>query len=244
MLEGMYAAAAGMEAQQTQLDAVAGDIANADTPGYQSVLVSFHDLLHAASSASGIDTVPTGVGAAAQVDGYSQAQGAIAQTGQPLDVALDGPGYLEVRQPDGTIGLTRNGTLQLDASGRLTTDLGMPLQPPITVPKGTSPADLRIAADGTVRASGRILGKLSLVTVPAAGQLLASGNGVFSVTAASGAVRTATGTTVQQGALEQSNVEMNQAMSTMMVAEQSYNLASKAISYETQMGQIAATLKQ
>lgn len=244
MLEGLYAAAAGMEAQQTQLDAVSNDIANSDTPGYQGTVVGFHDLLYTTGGYSGADTVPVGTGAAASLDGRNEAQGAVEPTGQPLDVALEGEGYIEVRQPNGTIGLTRNGTLQLNASGQLTTDLGMAVQPPITVPPGTDPSLVRIGPDGSVSVSGRKLGTIAVVSVPAPGQLLADGNGVFSATAASGAITPVTGTTLVQGALEQSNVDMDTAMTTMMTAEQSYDLASKAISYETQMGQIAATVKQ
>ena len=223
---------------------VASNIANADTPGYQSTVVGFRDLLHSAGSYSGADTVGTGTGAAASVIGSSQAQGVVAPTGQPLDVAIEGQGYLEVRQADGTIGLTRNGALALNARGQLTTDLGMPLAPPITIPPGTDPAEVKIAADGALSVAGRKLGKISLVTVPAPNQMLAQGGGVFSATAASGAIRPAAGVALQQGALEQSNVDLNAAMTTMVMAEQSYDLASKAISYEQQMGQIASTIKQ
>ncbi len=244
MLEGLYAAAAGMEAQQTQLQAISNDLANADTPGYQSTVVGFRDLLHTAGGYSGADTIPTGTGATASVIGYSQAQGVIDPTGQPLDVAIEGEGYLAVRQANGTIGLTRDGTLQLNARGQLTTDLGMQLQPPITVTPGTDPAKIEIGADGTVSAAGRKLGRIGLVTVPAPNQLLAAGGGVFSATAASGAIKPAAGTSLQQGSLEQSNVDINEAMTAMVTAEQSYDLASKAISYETQMGQIAVTVKQ
>ncbi len=244
MLEGLYAAAAGMEAQQTQLDAISSDIANADTPGYQATRVGFRDLLHATGAYNGTSTVSVGTGAAASIIGYDQTQGAIEQTGQPLDVAIAGPGYLEVRQTDGTIGLTRNGTLQLNGQRQLTTDLGMPIEPPIIVPKGTQPSQVQIASNGAVTVAGRRIGTIKLVTVPAPDQLLAGGNGIFSATAASGAIRAAKGATLQQGALEQSNVDLNTAMTEMMTAEQSYNLAAKAITFETQMGQIAATVKQ
>ncbi len=243
MLQGLYAAAAGMEAQQTQLDAVANDIANSDTPGYQSEEIGFRDLLFN-SSYGGVDTVSTGTGAAAQMVGFNQAPGTIEPTGNPLDVGIGGSGYLQVRQADGTVGLTRNGTLQLNAKGQLTTDLGMPLVPPISVPPGTQPSDITISSDGTVSVGSRNLGKIAIVTVPAPDQLLPSGGGVFSPTAASGAVTAASGITLQQGSLEQSNVDVNTSMTTMMTAEQSYDLASKAIQYESQMGQIASTLKQ
>ena len=243
MLPGLYAAASGMQAQQNQLDAVSNDLANESTPGYQSAIVGFRDLLYASGGAPGGSPVATGTGAAASVIGRSQLQGTIQQTGQPLDVALQGEGYLEVRRPDGTNGLTRNGTLQVNSQGQLTTDLGMPLQPPITLPSGVTPGEVTIAPDGAVTASGRKLGQIAIVTVPAPDGLLADGDSLFSATAASGATRPATGTTLQQGALEASNVDVSQDMIKMIDAEQGYNLASKAISDEQQMGQIANQLR-
>ncbi len=242
MSEGLYAAAAGMAAQQTQLNAISNDVANADTPGYQATEVGFSDLLYASDNDPN-GNAQVGSGASATTIGYSQAAGQVQQTGNPLDVAIVGNAYLEVRQPNGTIGLTRNGTLQLDAKGRLTTDLGMPIQPPITVPAGTDPSKVVIAADGTVSAGQTKLGKIALVTVAAPDQLLESGDSVFSATAASGALRPATGATVEQGALEGSNVDLNAEMTQMMATENAYSMTSKAIAVENQMGQIAATLK-
>jgi flagellar basal-body rod protein FlgG len=233
-----------MEAQQAQLDALSNDIANMDTPGYQAEEVGFQSLLSSPDTYSGVNSNAIGTGAAAGVMGYSQAQGTIATTGAPLDVAITGDGYLEVRQANGQIGLTRNGVLQLNANGQLTTNLGMPVVPSITVPKGTSASDVQIAANGTVTVGARKLGQLSVVSVPAPNGLLPSGNSVFSVTAASGAPRKASGVTLQQGALEQSNVDVNTVMSEMVEAQQSYDLAAKAISFEQQMGQIASTVKQ
>jgi len=242
MLEGLYSAAAGMEAQQTQLDAIANDVANSETPGYQATEVGFHDLLYGSEN-DPLSQATVGAGAAATTIGYSQTEGSLEQTGNPLDVAINGNAYLEVKQSNGTIGLTRNGTLQLDASGRLTTSLGMPVQPPITIPAGTDPSKLSIASDGTITAGQTKLGRLQLVTVTAPNQLLEAGDGVFSATSASGPIINATGATLQQGALEQSNVDMNAEISQMMSTEQAYSMASKAIDFETQMGQIAATLK-
>jgi flagellar basal-body rod protein FlgG len=244
MLQGLYAAAAGMEAQQTQLDALSNDIANADTPGYQQQIVGFHDLLYSSGGYNGLETVPTGAGAAAAIIGRNQSQGTIQQTGNPLDIAIQGEGYLEARQPDGTIGLTRNGALSINASGQLTTKEGMVLQPPITIPAGDAGKDVTIGRDGTVSVAGSKIGQIAIVTVPAPDQLLAAGNSMFTATAASGAIRPAAGATIQQGALEQSNVDMAEAMTQMIQTQESYNLASKAIQFETQMGQIASTVKQ
>jgi flagellar basal-body rod protein FlgG len=243
MLGGLYSAATGMEAQQEQLNAISNDLANVSTPGYQSTIVGFHDLLYTDGGAPSGSNAATGAGAAASVIGRSELQGAISQTGQPLDVAIEGEGYLEVRRPDGTIGLTRNGTLQLDATGQLTNSFGMPVQPPITLPRGVSPSDVKIGADGTVTAGARKLGKIAIVSVPAPNGLLADGDSVFSTTAASGASRPTAGATLQQGALEASNVDVAQDMSEMIDAEQGYNLASKAMQYQQQMGQIANQLK-
>ena len=241
MLEGLYAAGAGMEAQQTQLDAISSDIANADTPGYQTRIVGFHDLLYTTDGQpTGSATV--GSGAAAGMIGYSDVQGSLQVTNNPLDVALQGPGYLEVRQADGSTGLTRNGVLSLNAAGQLTTAQGLPIQPPVTVPKGTDAAAIEIGPDGTVTVGASRIGKIGIVTVPAPNGLVPSGNGVFSASAASGAIVPATSATLRQGALEQSNVDLNAEMTQMMQAQQSYDMASKAIQFESQMGQIAATL--
>lgn len=244
MLDGLYSAAAGMAAQQAQIDAISNDLANMSTPGYQATRVGFHDLLYTTGGASNGSTVATGAGAAAGLIGRSQIQGAIQSTGQPLDVAIVGAGYIEVRRPDGTIGLTRNGTLQVDAQGRLSTSVGMLLQPPITIPRGVASDHVEIGADGTVRAGKRVLGKISLVTVPAPDSLLADGDNVYSATAASGPIGKATGATLQQGSLENSNVDVASAMGEMIAAQQGYSMASKAIQAQDQMLQIANGIKK
>jgi flagellar basal-body rod protein FlgG len=241
MLEGLYSAASGMEAQQQQFDAISNDLSNVSTPGYQSEVLGFHDLLY--SSGGYVGNLPTGAGAAAQIVGRNQAQGAVQHTGRSLDVAIQGNGYLEVRRPDGTIGLTRNGDLQLDSQGRLTNQQGMLLQPPITIPGGVSAADVNISANGTVSAGGRPFGRIQLVTVPAPDGLVADGGSLFSATAASGAIRPATGATLEQGALESSNVDVGQAMATMMTAQQTYAMESNAIQDQDQMLQIANQIK-
>jgi flagellar basal-body rod protein FlgG len=175
--------------------------------------------------------------------GRDQTQGAIQQTGQPLDVAVEGQGFIEVRRPDGTIGLTRNGSLQLNNKRQLTTQTGMLTQPPITIPAGVDPSQVSIASNGTVSVGKQTLGKLSLVDVPAPDGLVADGDSVFSATAASGAIRAAKAASVQQGALEGSNVDMGAEMSKMMAAQQQYSMGSNAINYEAQMISIANQIK-
>lgn len=241
MLEGLYSAASGMEAQQAQFDAISNDMANVDTPGYQSTIMGFHDLLY--SNGNYGSNVPTGAGAAAEQMGRDQSQGAIQHTGQPLDVAIGGKGFIEVRRQDGTIGLTRNGAFQLNNKRQLTTQTGMLVQPPITIPAGVDPSQVSIASNGTVSVGKQTLGKLSLVDVPAPDGLVADGDSIFSATAASGAIQAAKGASVQQGALEGSNVDMGAEMSKMMAAQQQYAMGSNAIQYEAQMISIANQIK-
>src|SRR5579863_5988906 len=119
MLEGLYSAAAGMETAQTQLDAVSNNIANQDTPGYQAELLGFHDLLYTTDDDDPSSAI-VGAGSASETIGFSQAQGSLQQTGNPLDLAINGTGYFEVRQPNGTVGLTRNGTFELNGQGQIT----------------------------------------------------------------------------------------------------------------------------
>src|SRR4051812_16353371 len=164
MLEGLYTAAAGMAAQQQRMDALSNDVANVNTAGYKRVRVGFHDLIYQRTAGG----VSTGSGAAAVQLGRGAAQGSLQKTDQPLDLAIIGDGYFQVRQ--GSTGqnvLTRNGSFQTNANGQLTTAEGDPLVPPIQIPKNLDPSQLTIGSDGTVTAAGRRIGQIQLVTVPA-----------------------------------------------------------------------------
>lgn len=243
MLEGMYAAAAGMNAEQQQLGAISNDLANASTTGYKAQRTAFKDLLYSQVGEAGTST-ELGAGAVAETVGRDHAQGAIRQTNNPLDVAIAGEGFLEVKRADGSLALTRDGSLQLDSRGRLTTAGGALLQPPITIPRGTSTSTVSIASDGTVSAGGRRLGRLSLVTVQAPDGLRAEGTNLFTATVASGATRRASAaSTIHQGALEGSNVDVSGEMVQMIDTQRSYQLQSSAIQTENQMASIANELR-
>jgi flagellar basal-body rod protein FlgG len=245
MLQGLYAAASGMEAQQNQFNAISNDMANLDTPGYQATEVGFQDLLYSsAGSASGSPNIATGAGSQSAVVGRSFAQGAIQNTGRSLDLAIQGPGYLQVRRNDGTIGLTRNGALQVDAQGEITNQDGNPLVPPLKLPKGTDADSIKIEPDGQIISGNRTIGKIAVVNVPAPNQLQPDGDSMFSVTAGSGATRPATGSALQQGGLEGSNVDVATDMATMINAQRSYQMASQAVQYQDQMLQIANQIKK
>jgi flagellar basal-body rod protein FlgG len=246
MLEGLYSAAAGMAAQQQRIDGVANDLANTSTTGYKHVRVGFRDLLYNAQGGSAGPTVLAGAGSAAGFIGRSQEQGALQTTEQPLDLAIQGPGFLQVRRPDGTTALTRDGALRLDAEGRLTTNDGNIVQPQIIVPRGTTPEQLSIAADGTVRSgAGRALGRIELVTVRAPDGLQSLGNNLFAATAQSGPPAPAgADSTLRQGVLEGSNVDVGDAMVDMIDAQRSFQMASKAIQMQDQMLEIANQVKR
>lgn len=242
MLEGLYAAAAGMSAQQQQMDAIGNDLSNASTTGYKAERVGFRDLLYSQVDQAGTSTT-SGDGAAAQMIGRDQVQGAVEETGNPLDIAVQGEGYFQVKRADGSTGLTRDGALSIDSAGELTTADGSRLEPPVKLPRGATASEVSIASDGTVLAGGHAAGKITLVSVPAPDKLLADGTGQFSVTKASGATSPAHDCTLRQGALEGSNVNVAQEMTTMMTTQRSYQMASSAIQTQDQMMSIANQLR-
>jgi flagellar basal-body rod protein FlgG len=245
MLEGLYSAAAGMSAQQEQLDAIANDMANVSTTGYKAQRVGFQDLLYNKVNQAGTATT-TGAGALAEIIGRNEGQGSVQQTGRPLDLAIQGEGYFQVKLPSGQISLTRNGAFSVDDKGHLVAADGSLLDPPITLPAKVTAEELSIGPDGTVRAGTTTLGQIKLVTVAAPDKLLANGRGGFSANAASGPPKVASGSGgphILQGALETSNVDMGSEMVGMMSTQRNYQLASTAIKTQDQMLAIANQLR-
>jgi flagellar basal-body rod protein FlgG len=245
MLEGLNSAAAGMAAQQQRLDAVANDLANANTTGYKHVRVGFRDLVYTQAGRSSAQGPRTGAGAAAVDAGRGFAQGAVQRTDQPLDVAIQGDGFLRVRLPDGRQALTRDGSLHVDGAGKLTTSSGALVQPAITIPKGTDPSRIAIGPDGTVRAAGRPAGRIDVVSVRSAQRLQPVGDNAFLATPESGPVgRAPATTTLTQGALEMSNTDVADAMVAMIESQRAFQLTSKAIQTQDQMWEIANGVKR
>jgi flagellar basal-body rod protein FlgG len=246
VLEGMYTAAAGMAAQQTRLDAVSSDLANVDTTGYKSARVAFRDLVYDDAQGYGAAKgVTIGAGAAANSIGRSAEQGAMQDTGRSLDVALSGQGFLQVKLADGTKALTRDGNLDADATGRLKLHTGQLLEPPIKLPAGADVNQVAIAADGAVTLKGVKLGQISLVDVPATAGLQGGPDNTFVATKGSGAIRAAAkSTTLTQGTLEASNVDEATAMTDMIEAQRAFQLASKAITTQDQILEIANQVKK
>ncbi len=239
MPEGIYSAAAGMSAQQARMDLLSNDIANVNTNGYKQQRLGFRDLVYSAEQGQ-----PVGAGSATIDLGRTSAEGSLTQTGDPLSVAIVGPGFIQVRRADGSIGLTRNGQLGLDAQGGIVTATGERLSPPLTVPKGTDPSAISIGPDGTVTADGTKVGQIQIVDVPAPGGLASAGDNLFAPTAASGAPAPEKTATLQQGALESSNVDLASAMVGMIDAQRGYELASRAIKTQDELLNVANQLTQ
>jgi len=242
VLEGMYTAAAGMAAQQQRLDAVASDLANVNTTGYKKLRVAFRDLVYTPANGGAQPAVQEGAGAAASVIGRGAAQGALQRTDRPLDVALNGPGFLRVTNGAGQQVLTRDGALQIDNQNRLVTASGHLTG--VSVPAGTSPDSVAIGPDGRVTVANRAAGRLEVVAVNSPAGLLARGGNTFAPTAASGAPAAAAATTVEQGSLEASNVDVGESFTEMIESQRAYELGSRAIRMQDELLGIANGIKR
>jgi flagellar basal-body rod protein FlgG len=229
-----------MAAQERRLDAVSNDIANVNTAGYKKVRTGFRDLVY---QSDGPTAVRTGAGSALTELGRTAEQGALQQTGNAFDLAIQGPGYFQVRRADGQTVLTRNGAFSVDARGRLTNGNGELMVPGITLPRGTDPSKVSIARDGTVTSGQRRLGQIQIFNVTAPNGLSPAGDNNYLPTVASGPVRRVARPTITQGMLESSNVDLADAMVDMMDAQRSYSMASKAIHMQDQMAEIANGIK-
>lgn len=247
MFRSLNIAATGMAAQETKLDTISNNLANVSTTGYKRQGTEFEDLLYqnlraATPNAQG-GAAPSGtqVGTGVRVVSTSRsfAQGATIQTSNPLDVAIEGAGFLTVSKASGEIGYTRAGSLKMDSTGRLVTNDGLPVEPPINIPLDATA--VTIASDGTISATtaaGRStvqLGQLQIATFPNPGGLDATGHNLFAPTAASGEPTTGSPGldgrgTILQGALEGSNVEMVEEMVGLIRTQRAYEVNSKVIS--------------
>jgi flagellar basal-body rod protein FlgG len=241
----MYSAASGMAAQQQRIDALSNDLANVNTTGYKRLRVTFRDLLYTQAGPGAARGVEAGAGAAAAQVGRTSEQGSLQSTGRPLDLALEGEGYLEVRDAKNRQVLTRDGSLQRRADGRLVTSTGA--YTGITIPRTVNDEDIHVLADGTVRTNQQIYGKLRLVGVRAPEGLVALGDDNFLPTAASGRpapLPAGTATAVRQNLLEGSNVDLATTMTDLIDAQRGYEMASKAITTQDRLYEIANQVKR
>ncbi len=253
MHSALYISKTGLAAQDTQLATISNNLSNAATVGFKRDRAVFEDLLYQIRRQPGgqstVDTqlpsglqLGTGVRVAASQKEFSV--GSLQVTEQTLDVAIDGRGFLQVQQPDGTIAYTRAGQLQLSSEGILVTSNGLQLEPAITVPDGAQ--GLTIGTDGTVsvRLPGQPqpqqIGNIDLSDFINPAGLQAIGNNLFAQTAASGDPQTGTPGEnglgeLLQGTLENSNVDIVEEMVNLITTQRTFEVNSKVLSTADEM---------
>jgi flagellar basal-body rod protein FlgG len=236
-----------MQAQQQKLDAVSNDLANVNTNGYKRLRTEFSDLLYERGGRpTTSDNAQFGTGSRLIQNGRTFEQGALRQTDDPLNVGIEGEGFIKVKLSDGRQALTRDGDLHIDSAGHMVTSFGGTVQPQITIPKGVGPSQISIGLDGTVAAGGQNIGKIELATVRSPTNLASvGGTNAFVTTPQSGnAIAAPTATKLKQSTLEASNADVGTSMTEMMEAQRAYQLTSKAISTADQMMEIANGVKR
>jgi flagellar basal-body rod protein FlgG len=255
----LWAAKTGLDAQNTRMSIISNNLANTNTTGFKQSRAAFQDLMYqnvrqvgAQSSqntqyATGL-TLGTGVRVVATAKNYLQ--GSIQQTGNNLDMSITGRGFLQVTLPDGTLGYTRDGAFSLDSQGNVVTSSGNPLQPAITVPAGAQ--SVTIGTDGVVSVTTvgnpkpTQVGQIQLADFINVEGLQPTGNNMVVESAASGAPQVGTPGTnglgsLQQGALETSNVNTVTELVSMIECQRAYEMNSKAITTTDQMLQFLTT---
>ncbi|RLB64481.1 MAG: flagellar basal-body rod protein FlgG [Deltaproteobacteria bacterium] len=262
MIRGLFTASTGMQAQQLNIDVIANNLANVNTSGFKKSRADFEDLMYQtiieAGTTSGVgNEIPTGiqVGLGTRPVAVQKifTQGNYQETGNELDIAIEGEGFFQVLQPDGTTAYTRDGAFKLDSTGAIVTSEGYPLQPAITIPTDTT--SITITDDGVVSVlqAGQTdsvqVGTIELANFSNPAGLKAIGKNLFLETDASGAVVLGTAGsdglgTISQGFLEMSNVSVVEEMVNMIVGQRAYEINSKAIQTADEMLQTANNLKR
>jgi len=253
MMRSLWIAKTGLDAQQTQLDVISNNLANTSTNGFKRSRAVFEDLLYQTQRQPGANTsqstqvpsglqVGTGVKPVATVKNFTQ--GNLQQTGNSMDVAINGNGFFPVEMPDGTQAYTRDGSIQVNSEGVMVTSNGYPILGPVTVPAQAQ--GITIAADGTVTAkiagqtAPQTLGQLQLATFVNPTGLSSEGQNLYKETAASGTPTLGTpgqngAGVLSQGYVETSNVNVVEELVGLIQSQRAYEINSKAISTSDQM---------
>jgi len=257
MNAALWAAKTGLDAQQTEMAVISNNLANVNTTGFKQDRAVFEDLLYQNQTQAGADTsqttqspsgmsIGTGVQVVATEKDYSQ--GSITQTGNPLNVAVQGQGFFQIQMPDGTIAYTRDGDFQTNAQGQLVTSSGYLVQPGITIPQGAQ--SVTIGGDGTVsvtlagQSAPTQIGQIQLANFINPPGLQPIGQNLLVQSAASGSPQTGSPGTnglgsLSQGKLESSNVNVVEELVNMIQTQRAYEMNSKAINTVDQMLQYA-----
>jgi flagellar basal-body rod protein FlgG len=261
MFRSLFTAASGMQAQQFNLDTIANNLANASTAGFRRRRLQFQDLIYQnmvmpGTAATQQTTVAAGLqiglGSRSSASEIIQLQGDLSQTGNPLDLTIEGQGFFQVTLPSGETAYTRSGTFHMDAQGNVVTADGNPLEPSLTIPQGAS--SITIGTDGTVsvtvagQTAAQQVGNIQTALFANPGGLNSIGKNLFLATTASGdpIVGTPGGSEglgeLQQGYLEQSNVSVVDEFIQMIVAQRSYEANSRVVQAADQMFQLVNNL--
>ncbi|AKH69426.1 flagellar basal-body rod protein FlgG [Spongiibacter sp. IMCC21906] len=255
MNSSLWVAKTGLDAQQTRMQVTSNNLANANTTGFKRDRASFEDLLYQNQRQVGGQTSqqtrsPSGMNVGTGVRVVStekiHQQGSMNQTGNSLDMAVQGRGFFQIRMPDGTMAYTRDGAFQLDDQGQLVTNSGNIVEPGISVPQGT--LSVTVGSDGVVSAqlpgdpSPIQVGSIQLADFVNPAGLQARGENLYLESASSGSPQTGTpGLTgmgsIAQGALEGSNVNVVEELVNMIETQRAYEMNSKAIATSDQMMQ-------
>ena len=253
MIRSLWIAKTGLDAQQTQLDVISNNLANTSTNGFKRSRAVFEDLLYQnlrqpGAQSSQQTTVPSGLMLGVGVRPISTehifTQGSLQNTGNGLDIAINGQGFFQIQMPDGTLAYTRDGAFQKDSTGQVVTSSGYPVSPALTVPSNT--ISLTISRDGIVSALTSSsatpvqIGTIQLATFVNPGGLQSTGENLFVETASSGTPTPNTPGTngaglLNQGYVETSNVNVAEELVSMIQTQRAYELNSKAISTSDQM---------
>ncbi len=260
MLRALYSAAAGMQSQQMNLDVISNNLANVNTTGFKESKLEFQDLLYQTTRAAGSQSgggnqlpgsLQVGQGSIPVATQRIFTQGELSQTGEQLDVAIQGNGFFEVQMPDGTMAYTRDGAFQTNSQGQIVTSDGYPLEGGFQpVPTGTT--NITMSANGAVTyttASGTTNFQVQLVQFNNPGGLNALGHNLYQETAASGTPELGDPNTnglgeLQQGYLELSNVSVVDEMVNLILAQRAYEVNSKAVQAADEMMQESNNLQK
>ncbi len=261
MMRALYTAAAGMAAQQFNIDTISNNIANVNTAGFRSNQARFQDLIYqqlrAAGTPVGASVVPVAqeVGLGVKIGSSEKifTQGTIQQTGNPLDVAIEGDGFFQITKPDGSLAYTRDGSFKRDANGSLVTADGYFLNPQVTVPQAA--LQIGVGTDGAVTAvlpgqsQPQQLGQIQIARFTNAAGLAPEGQNLFGQTGASGSpVVSQPGIngagSLQGGYIENSNVSVVDQMVGMITAQRAFEANSKAVTTADEMLQTAVNTKR
>ena len=253
MIRSLWTAKTGLEGQQVNVDVISNNLANVSTNGFKRQRAVFEDLLYQVvrqpgAQASQLNQVPSGLQLGTGVRPVATARiftsGNLQQTGNNLDIAINGQGFFQVLLPDGTTGYTRDGSFQLDNQGNMVSASGYPLQPGITIPPNT--ITITIGSDGTVTAlvagsqAPSQVGTIQLANFTNPGGLQARGENQFLETAASGAPQVnqpgSNGLgTLNQGFVETSNVSVTEELVNLITAQRAFEINSRSIQSSDQM---------